>query len=230
MLEWRTVFTSHSLLISQSSALSAPIDRPTRSFPNSLSPSSPFLPLSSTIDSFLCLWLPVCLGVAAEISSAFSLLSPSPLSLFLYALVVCLSPLAYAQHSPFPYHLIPLPSPLPLLLPSAPCLLVLSQLCDCESPCPQQQTLFTLLLNKQGEHDLWWHTLVSSQARSRALTSHEEKTRRKVEIKISLCVSRRSIGTEKIWGWRQWLKRRSNWQARAGEVFKSCELLFCLSC
>lgn len=160
----------------------------------------------------------MCLCVTAEVSPASSLHSPSLLSLF-YIPAACLPRLAYALTFSFPpYHPIPPPSPLPLLPPSAACLLVLSRLrwCDCEStpthrphPPLQQQTLFTLLLNKpKGEHDPRWHALASSQHILNKLQRKEEKET--LDKPLFLSPGYVSISAEKISEWRQWLKTCSN--------------------
>lgn len=165
----------------------------------------------------LCLWLLVCLCVCvcvtADISCASSLHSPSSVqSLFLCSHCLFL----------FPHQRLTFSFPLPPILPplSICCMFTCPQsnalvwlwVSLRAHPPPQQQTLFTLLLNKpKGENDPRWHALASSQ---HILNKPRRKRSKKKErgTKKSRFVSpgHVSISAEKIWEWRQWLKRSSN--------------------
>lgn len=107
----------------------------------------------------LCLWLSVC-----HSWNKLCFLTPLCYLFFMPSLSVSLASLK-------PNILLP-PTALSHCHPLSPSFFHLLHVylssVDCagvtESHCLQQQTLFTLLLNKpRGEHDPWWHALASSQ-------------------------------------------------------------------
>lgn len=153
------------LLVSQPAELPAPFDRPPRSIPPPPPPCLAPRPPPSPLHLALYNRFPSvfdCLSVC--VSRLKSALLPDSILSLCYLFFMLLLSISVTSLMP---NILRLPATLsqrhplsPSSLPSAACLLVLSRLrwCDCESPPPpsplQQQTLFTLLLNKpEGEHD-----------------------------------------------------------------------------